>query len=411
MTSRRILMIRAALLALLPFTAIAAEKPLRYDVDLTLDTDAQTLHVVIEITLAPRQASDEVAFLLGRAYTVEQVSAGRGAQVEITPVDKPFPGLQLVQVKFGSAQAAPRIHLLYAGQLNSTGEQPINIISPELVELNLDSMWLPFQADFQGRMTVDARVKGLPTDATFISQGSARREGDTVVVSRTVPDVDFAFVAAPGMQKVKGENFELYAADPGSQTAQLYREHGDKSVSFLEDLFGPLPGKPAKLVVVERDRSSGYARRGYIVVTDGSPASESGTAKFVAHELGHAWLSNANPTSEHRWLDESVAEYVALRYIEHELGKDQAEKMLANKRESAQKAGAVVGGPGTDRELYAKGVVLLADLEDEVGRDCLDAVLRRAVAARIATTEGFLEILRQEVGADVALEFEQALRN
>lgn len=83
--------------------------------------------------------------------------------------------------------------------------------------------------------------------------------------------------------------------------------------------------------------------KGYIVFTESTQGSEAGIAKFTAHEFAHAWFSNANATSEHRRLDESTAEYVALRYVKHALGGTAVDEMLASKTVAAENARAVQG--------------------------------------------------------------------
>jgi hypothetical protein len=281
-----------------------------------------------------------------------------------------------------------------------------------LVEVSLDGMWLPIQADLSGRFTVDAVLKGLPARAQVVAQGEVRRRGNTVFVRRPFGEVDFAFVASPLLRRVQERNFSFYAADPDSELSGLYRRHGDLALAYLEDLLGPLrTGRPA-LVVVRRPRASGYARKGYVVVTDQNrPSNPAGTAKFIAHEFGHLWFSNANAATDDRWLDESTAEYVGLRYVEHAFGSPARVAMVERMRTAAAAAPPVLGERRNGSSIYEKGPLLLFELEDQIGRERMDSLMRVLASGRIDTTTEFLTALSTIATPADALRFENRLRN
>lgn len=137
-----------------------------------------------------------------------------------------------------------------------------------------------------------------------------RRSGDHVLISRETGDIDLALVAIRGLHHSVSDGFELYGVDLATETAKVYLRHGPSIVKFLESWFGPMPGRPARVVVVNRERKSGYSRPGYIVVTESSHGSEAASAKFMAHEFAHAWWHSGDPHTENRWLSESMAEYI-----------------------------------------------------------------------------------------------------
>src|SRR3546814_2200273 len=89
-------------------------------------------------------------------------------------------------------------------------------------------------------------------------------------------------------------------------------------------MFGPLPRK-VRMAQVWRERSMGYARTAYTVVTEGRAGnpgdSEVGPARHVAHEIAHAWWMLASPLTDDFWLVESAAEYMSMRYVVHEIGR------------------------------------------------------------------------------------------
>ncbi|HEX2060023.1 MAG TPA: hypothetical protein VHK90_04730, partial [Thermoanaerobaculia bacterium] len=219
-------------------------------------------------------------------------------------------------------------------------------------------------------------------------------------------------VAMRGLQTVAADGFELYTADPESELAKLYMRHGTGALQFLESWFGRMPGRPVRVVVVRRPRESGYARRGYVVVSETRRAGgASAMAKFIAHEFAHAWWAPVDPNTEHRWLQESVAEYVSLRYVESALGIEARDELLKPKREIAAKATAILGrGVRGDPELYSKGPLLLFELEAKIGRARLDRVLRELAEQPPTETAQFMSALASVAGDEAARDFESRLR-
>jgi hypothetical protein len=362
------------------------------------------------VTLDRVRKGEVVDFVLGRHFTIESAEA-HGASVSIGPTLTPWAGLQRIRLTFAQAQRAPKLRVRYAGKPSPGGEPPINMITPKLVELSLDGMWVPIRADLEGRFTADALISGLPRDATVVAQGRVSREGAAYRIRRDRPGVDLPLIAAPGLKRLAGGKFELLARDPDNEQARLYRKHAPAALAFLERWFGPVPGAPLRLVIVARERRSGYNRPGYVVFTETGKAEEAGTAKFTAHEFAHAWFSNANATTEHRWIDESIAEYVSLRYLESTLGLAARDKMLEAKRETARTAKPILGGMRGDPELYAKGPVLLFDLERRLGRAAMDRLIAKAAHEKAGRTERFVALLRAEGGAEAARWFEEQLRS
>jgi hypothetical protein len=248
------------------------------------------------VTLDRVRKGEVVDFVLGRHFTIESAEA-HGASVSIGPTLTPWAGLQRIRLTFAEAQRAPKLRVRYAGKPSPGGEPPINMITPKLVELSLDGMWVPIRADLEGRFTADALISGLPRDATVVAQGRVSREGAAYRIRRDRPGVDLPLIAAPGLKRLAGGKFELLARDPDNEQARLYRKHAPAALAFLERWFGPVPGAPLRLVIVARERRSGYNRPGYVVFTETGKVEEAGTAKFTAHEFAHAWFSNANATT------------------------------------------------------------------------------------------------------------------
>lgn len=388
-----------------PAAGAVAHKHL--SIGVTVSPDTGTLSADAVLQLPPAQAGEELRYVLGERFVIQHVDAGPNARLSIAPTDVPWSGIQRITIRFEQSDPAPNLHLRYHGTPNPAGDLPLNMITPELVELSLDGMWVPIRDDLTGRFTVSARIAGLPETVSLAAQGEIVRDGEVLRVRRDFPEIDFALIAAPGLTGVGDGRFEFYGQDPNSAQAVLFRSQARAVLAFLEPWLGPMPGGPARIVLVSRLRPSGYARRGYVVFVEGSEPSERGTGHFVAHEFGHAWFSGG--TDEHRWLSESFAEYVAMRYSEAAFGPERLETLVNSKRKAAEGALPVIHPDRTDTELYAKGPLLLMELERMMGRERFDPFLARIGREKVETTGDFLRMLEREAGASLALKFEALL--
>jgi hypothetical protein len=290
------------------------------------------------------------------------------------------------------------------------GELPINRITPDAIELGLDSMWLPVRAGFP-RFTVSADIGGVSDGLVAVAPGAIKRTGGHISIRRETGDPDLAFVAIRGLKRMSSDGFELYSSDGSADVASVYRRHGAAAMKFLEAWFGRMPGRPARVVLVRRTRNSGYARSGYVVIVEGGAVTEKDSAKYIAHEFAHAWWAPVDPTTENRWLSESIAEYAALRYVENAFGVGARDEMLDRKRPLAAKAGPILGrGSLEDEELYNKGPLLLFELEGQVGRSRMDKVLAQLARHPPSVSSEFFRTLAAVAGQGPAKEFEASMR-
>jgi hypothetical protein len=378
-------------------------------VDLTVAPAEGRMSVIATVRPGPVSTNEELGFVLARSMTVEGIDAGTDANVTIGESVRPWTGLQRVGIRFTKAQSDPQITFRYQGRPAAGGDLPINMITSELVELSLDGMWIPIREDLAMRFTADTIVRGLPAGYSLVAQGQQTRTGDSIRVVRPHPDLDLALIASPRLRARSGRGVELYAGDPAARQPAFFFDHSERALQFLQEWLGPVPAGPVRVVVVSRPRKSGYARIGLIVLVESEGEPGRGTAGFVAHELAHLWFSNANAADEHRWLDESIAEYSALRYVEFQFGAEARDALLVRRRERVATARAVVGTNRNDLELYGKGPLLLMELEQRVGRPVMDNLIRQVAQNRVSTTAEFLGALSRLASADAAAWFANRL--
>ena len=417
---RRLIAIVIALAAFAAGGEALAQDHAHYEVRARLSPAGVALSdVAITVPAAELGADNEISFLLGRRFEVLLARAA-GAEVELSDTDEPIEGLRRITFRFAEAPAAPvRLHLQYEGRLDGAAGDGIDPFTDDRVELSVDHMWFPVRDDIAMRFTAETWISGLAEDLVVVAQGDIMRTAHGAHVRRETLDVDLPLVAARGLVAHTAPGVEFYAADLTPKLVGIFHRQSIASAQFMADWFGP-PREPIRIAVVSRPQTMGYARAGYTVISDGGEAAataaeeefpESNPARYVAHEIAHAWWSPADPLTEHYWLSESVAEYAALRYVEATFGQEDLERMVAGKRERAEGTGPLLAGRRPSGvQLYQLGPLLLMDLERRVGRAAMDETLGRLGRAPPSTTAGFLAVLADVAGEDAAAAFETTLR-
>ena len=414
---------RAAALALAVFAfaaGAAAAEPAHYRIDATIDAKAQTVSADVTIALPPADVGHETAFVIGDWMKLDVVDGGLGAKVRTEPVSAPLPHLNRIVFDYANAPSAPvRLHFRYAGPLIAPGSKP-SIDPAEGLELGFEDAWVPVRPDFGLRFTVDADLRGVPTDEVVVAQGEMRHTGDHLVIHRPFDDMDMPVSALTGLKQASGRDVEVYAREPDGQLETADRKDAARVIAYYSKLFGPLPRDtlPIRLVVMPRPGGS-FARRGFVSVGTGREEELKKLAHIddwmltitISHEFAHAWWRHGDPTTEDNWLNESFAEYASLRFTEAAYGEAALKARLDEKVTPAKTAGPVIGhGRPSSRASYDKGPILLFDLDHQIGRARMDAFLSQIGRHPPHTTAELLAALSKAEGPDVAHKFEAALR-
>jgi hypothetical protein len=401
-----------AILVLTPAAAAPVFAP-HYDINLAADLEHESISASVEVRLPPGTKTP-ASFLLGSTYAVTRAEASAGAAVSVQPGAGPGAPQTIILSSNGGADAGPLVFTIdYSGPLMPT--DGINAVAPDRIELSADSLWFPISTNFNARIATSIALSGAPSGFVFASPDRVTRERGKVRIERAMPSQDIAFVAAPDFKQVRRGRLHFYAADPEGAQVQNYVRNGPKALAFFQKLYGPCPSPKIAVAVVDRKNGGGYSRPGYIVVANLKEAPEPDKvwpiAGYIAHELSHAWWSRADFTSEDYWLVESTAEYSAMLFIESIYGAEKRKELMDGKIERASKSGPILGhGRPSNGAVYARGPILLFELEEKIGRPALTRVLHGIVSKESLTTSDFLDALGNEAGVETAKAFEAKLR-
>lgn len=403
----------SAFLLALGGVATAHAAPPHYDVAAKFDPQG-ALDADVTITLTLSEGEAEKTFLLSNRFTLRPMDLPPGVIMSVEPSASPMPALNKYRFSFAEPNAEPvTLRFRYAGPIlteHDSGNKPLR---PEGYELFIDHMWFPVGADIQTRFTVDATIDGLDPDLVVVAQGDVTRTATGVRIHRDFLDIDLPLVAMRGLQRAEAHGVEFYSRDLSTQLSRWYVKHAEGAARYFEAMFGPLPRK-VRMAQVWRERSMGYARTAYTVLSEGGrntpDVTEVNPGRYVAHEVAHAWWMLASPLTDDFWLVESAAEYMSMRYVEHAFGTEELAKNIAAKCDATKDAGPVMGHGRPNRvQLYGKGPLLLLDLEHHIGRAAMDQLMIAMVNEPVHTTPVFLRHLTAIAGADAAQAFETTL--
>ena len=106
------------------------------------------------------------------------------------------------------------------------------------------------------------------------------------------------------------------------------------------------------------------------------------------------------------WLNESFAEFSAVKAVAAKLGAEKLPELMAKKRERTQGLPPIKGIPRDHEKayfvLYDKGALVLQELEEIVGQEAFDQLLRLRIQEDINTTQEFLALLAKIAGQETA---------
>jgi hypothetical protein len=378
-----------------------------YDAEVQLALDSGSLDVQTALHfMAGESAEKQIRLLLNRALQIRELD-GSGV-VSYRVVDSEFsPSWSLVEVELYESPApgtTTSLRLSYGGRPDFPPDG-INGISPDWVELNLDSQWFPTVATLDHEMVGDLRVR-LPQDWQVASAGATGFDDGSHIIRSRIPQVDVAFTGAPSFQQVPGERFTVYfLQDADRRSASMTLEAADNCAQYLNARYGERDAFPGGRLVLANRQGPGYARKNYIVLSEVDPDQSEGLHYFLCHEIAHYWTRSAGAQSPHHWMTEAFAEYAAAMYLRDRFGQSAFEQRRSQWEVMGRSHGPIWTPETTGRAsffiMYRKAPYLLSQLEDRIGAEQYGRFFERYMVEHIRTTTELLDELALIAGTDV----------
>ncbi len=381
--------------------------------ELRLDTRELTIQ---KVTLDKNEA--ETKFTLGN----EVQFMGKPLSIEITPETTE------VNVYYSTAPTAAALQWLDPTQ-TAGGKKPFLFTQSQAI---LARTWVPCQDTPAVRMTYHARVKTRPDLLAVMSaSNSTQLHADGAYefdMPQAIPSYLLALAVGDIAFRPLGTRSGVYAETSVVDRAANEFVDLEKMIEAAESIYGPYRWERYDLIVLPPSFPFGGMENPRLTfATPTVLAGDRSLVSLVAHELAHSWSGNlvTNATWNDFWLNEGFTNYFENRIMEKMNGRnysemlaqlelqnlnDEIEGLKDHPEDTRLKLDLKGRDPdeGTTNIAYDKGFMFLRMIEETVGRDKLDAFLKKYFdthAFQSMTTEKFVAYLRENlIQGDKALE-------
>jgi tetratricopeptide (TPR) repeat protein len=431
-------------------TAPAKVTPTHYNIDVAFEPEKHFLRATAAVTLHIEEPAEAIEFELNRHLTLRRVTDPQGRSLDFIRSGRLTSHKLLVQL----AEPAPAASTLvltftYDGSLPPA---PLDYITTDGILLRDESRWYPatdlaafathtlaaelpenWHCIAAGRRDYHAPARGCTWVATTAAPSRAfvgRKTGKTV----SNPDRGGPVVSGVGLLVALHIDIKHHRefnsvvqsiTDAQAYLARLLGVHaapngpaGPGQSRTLE----VLQGFPGQIGIV------GYSGPLFLVVSEdvakwhGHPGF---APEFLPHEIAHQWfpIEVTLRSEEDGWLAESLAEYLAWRYLEQKQPDDarrMVERAMRNTLSSQPlrplrlglKLFALEDPDVTHATLYQRGMLVWRTLETVIDRERVDRALREYYARHRggpASISDFRRICEEISGRDLAWFFDYYL--
>jgi hypothetical protein len=310
------------------------------------------------------------------------------------------------------------VEFSYQGRITEWPDWSANVITSDWIEMGLYFPWYPSIYDpFTYKVAVD-----IDPGYNVFAIGEFTEEGNKKVFETNFPVDDLVICAAKDLTvretKLLDQPFKIVNCTLSDATVDSIQTDIEDIYRLYSSWFGRIQVRDMCLVISKRDKGGGYSRKGGLFLgglSDSSYVNErTDFLQYVGHEIAHLWGHGAASNWED-WLNESFAEYSAMKVIKELRGKEEFNTNLNTKRNESSNTPPIWGlsrnDPLAEQVLYSKGVVLLNELEGKIGQDKFLELCRTRIDKKTNNTADFLDLIKDIGGKEIADWFEQSLRN
>jgi tetratricopeptide (TPR) repeat protein len=435
----------AAAFAQAPLEKVRVE---RYDIEVSFQPEKGFLHARAAVGLRASQYLEAIEFELNPYLKILEVTDPQDRKLDFVRSGRLGSAKLLVRLAEPcGAEQGLTLTLVYEGALPA---KPLDYISKDGILLRDESRWYP--AVDLSAFTQNFIAVGVPSSWTAITSGQMTSSiggglGATYTSRTTQPVSSRSLIAFPEFsppmrcapEPVQKEGYSviesLSACYMGKQAKEGTRlaEAAHELLRLYSTSLGPL-GSGGMLRIVEgfpgQHGAIGYSAPGFLVVSEdvvkffGYPGY---APEFLPHEIAHQWfpIEVTITRQEDGWLAESLAEYLAWRYLA-EKDPEAARRMVARAMRDALapehlpplalglKLFALENGEVTHATLYDRGMLVWRTLETVIDRERVDRALQeyyKRYAGRSASIADFRRICEEISGRDLGWFFDYFLRD
>ncbi|MBS1152340.1 MAG: Aminopeptidase [Myxococcaceae bacterium] len=336
-------------------------------------------------------------------------------------------GARGVRIRYRTAPQASALQWLDPGQ-TAGGKEPF--LFSQCQAIHARSV-IPLQDTprlrirYQAQLKVPARLKAVMAAAWLKREVAGDEATEHFQMPQPIPPYLFAFAVGELVSRELGPRSRVYAEPSLVEAAAHEFAQVDQMIAAAEQLFGPYDWDRFDILTMPPSFPYGGMENPRLTfLTPTIITGDRSLVNVVAHELAHSWTGNlvSNANAEHFWLNEGFTVFAERRILEVLEGKEVAALHAALGRRSLDEAVArfsqqpeltrlrtTLAGIDPDEAYsqvpYEKGYLLLATLEEAVGREAFARFLRAYLGAfrfQSITTDDFLGLCERELPGALA---------
>jgi len=397
------------------------------DLDLDVDFERRVLRGSASLSFPPGAAAEltldtrdleisEVEHAGGQAaFAVGESDPILGAPLRIS-----LPrGAEWVRIRYSTSPSASALQWCEPAQTAGKA-RPFLYTQSQAIHAR---SWIPLQDTPGVRVTFSARVRTRPPLAVVMGAEMEPGSGEyRFRMAQPVPSYLIALAAGDLGFRALGPRSGVWAEPAVLDAAAFEFAETEAMMRAVEEMYGPYRwGRYDLLVLPPSFPFGGMENPRLTFATPTILAGDRSLVSLVAHELAHSWSGNlvTNATWSDFWLNEGFTVYLERRILEKLYGVDRArmEGALARAelaremaRMEARDQVLAIDLAGRDPDAgctlvpYEKGALLLAALEQAVGRERFDGFLRswfEGFAFQSVGTADVVACLEREAAAAV----------
>jgi tetratricopeptide (TPR) repeat protein len=424
-------------------TAPARVTPTHYQIAVTFEPERHFLRATAAVTLRLDEPAEAIEFELNRHLALRRITDPQGRPLEFMRSPRLASHKLLVRL----AEPAPAdsnltLTFAYDGALPPA---PLDYISPDGILLRDESRWYP--ATDLAAFTANRIAIEMPGPNWHVVTGcsSTKPHGFVQPCQDAGPASSRSIAAYPFPAHSLCTEISRWQDSPGGVPLSVKYCAGDKqpgeamatkSLAMLERFSRMIGSTQENAADHEHDLELasgfqgqpgviGYSAPGFLVLSEdvvkwhGHPGF---APEFLPHEIAHQWFPIAVTlkSEEDGWLAESLAEYLAWRYLE-EKQPDDARRMVERAMRSTLahqplrplrlglKLFALESSAVTHATLYQRGMLVWRTLETVIDRQRVDRALREYYARHRggpASMADFRRIVEEISGRDLGWFFD-----
>ena len=425
-----------------PRDAFSASEPgvvrsTHLDLDLTVDFEAQRVRGSVTHTI--EQLSPSTRFIVDtRNLEITRVTIdGMPAQYSLgisTRVGRPLtitilPTTRKVKIDYATTAAS-------RGLVWHEAPQTIGGVSPfvySFAQPDRGREWIPVQDTPGVRTTYNARIRVPQGLMALMSGNNVRAIESDGIYDITMPFTIPSYLIALAVGRLEFHEFSdrtgFYSEPELAADASWDMQFLPEMLRVAEEIMGPYPFSRYDVLVMPPGFLAGGMENPMLNflaapgVAPGNGETPPAPSDVLAHELAHSWAGDATTcaTWSDTWLNEGFATYYAKRILEGMMGPERGEVGFYWERQNYESYHRQASVPSRFKVLhrefndteglsifnttnYSKGAIFLKTLEDLLGRDRFDVILKsyfRRHAFRWADDRAFLDELARW-GVDLA---------